>query len=216
MIVQSHIPIVLVGAGNVSAEDLALLRAPGAPVVAADGGAAHCLGAGVLPDAVIGDLDSLEDAVRREIPADRLHPLTEQETTDFDKCLRSVSAPLVLAVGFAGPRVDHLLAVCNTLTRRSSPPTIVTSEADLLFHVPVGISLGLSQGDRLSLFPMARVTGRSSGLRWPIDGLRFDPAERVGTSNEATGPVRLDFDAPGMLVITPRAALEAVMAGLSG
>lgn len=215
MIVQSHEPIVLVGAGLVSAGDMDLVRAHASRVVAADGGAAHCLAAGIVPDAVIGDLDSLDDALRDRIPADRLHIVSEQETTDFEKCLRSVDAPLLLAVGFSGPRIDHLLAVCNALVRHPTTRVIVASDADLIFHAPRRIALEMSPGDRLSLFPMAAVTGRSEGLRWPIEGLAFDPLRRIGTSNEVTGRVRLEFDGPGMLVITPRAALGAVMRALS-
>jgi thiamine pyrophosphokinase len=215
MIVRSHTPIVVVGAGHVSAEDLALVRALGHPVVAADGGALTCVAGGIMPEAVIGDLDSVGE-LAAAIPAGRLHRVAEQETTDFDKCLRSVDAPLVLAFGVTGPRIDHTLAVCTTLVQRAEVRAVVVGEADLLFHAPPRLALGLPAGSRLSLFPMAEVTGRSEGLRWPIDGIRFAPAGRIGTSNEVTGPVRLAFDGPGMIVITPRAALERVSAELSG
>jgi thiamine pyrophosphokinase len=215
MIVRSHTAIIVVGAGDVSAEDLALIRALGHPVVAADGGALRCLDAGIMPDAVIGDLDSIGNALA-DIPPDRLHRVSEQETTDFDKCLRSVSAPLVLAFGVTGPRIDHTLAVCTTLAQRAEVRAIAVGEVDLLFHAPLRLNLDLVPGSRVSLFPMAEVTGRSEGLRWPIDGIGFAPSGRIGTSNEVTGPVRLTFDGPGMIVITPRAALERVSAALAG
>lgn len=215
MIVRSQTPIIVVGAGHVSAEDLALVSALGHPVVAADGGALRCLEAGLMPDAVIGDLDSFGPGAP-EIPAERLHRIAEQETTDFDKCLRSVAAPLILAFGVTGPRIDHTLAVCTTLVQRAGVRTIVVGEVDLLFHAPRHLALDLPVGSRLSLFPMGPVTGRSEGLRWPIGGLEFSPSGRTGTSNEVTGPVRLDLDGPGMIVITPREALERVSAALGG
>ena len=215
MIVRSRTPIVVIGAGHVSAEDLALVKALGHPVVAADGGARRCMEAGILPDAVIGDLDSLGDAAG-SIPPERMHRVAEQETTDFDKCLRSVAAPLVLAFGVTGPRIDHTLAVCTTLVQRAEVPVIVVGAVDLLFHAPTALSLDLPPGLRLSLFPMAPVTGRSRGLRWPIDGLHLSPAGRIGTSNEVTGPVRLAFDGPGVIVITPREVLAQVSAAIAG
>jgi thiamine pyrophosphokinase len=215
MIVQSLEPIVVVGAGDVSAEDFALVRALGHPVVAADGGARRCIEAGLMPLAVIGDLDSVGETLDA-IPAERLHRVSEQETTDFDKCLRLVEAPLILAFGVTGPRIDHTLAVCTTLVRRAEVRVIVVGAVDLMFHAPARLALDLPAGSRLSLFPMAEVTGRSDGLRWPIDGIGFAPAGRIGTSNEVTGPVRLDLDGPGMIVITPREALERVSAALSG
>jgi thiamine pyrophosphokinase len=212
MIVLSPGPIIVVGAGDVSAEDLETVRESGHPVVAADGGARRCLEAGVMPAAVIGDLDSFDGS---GIPAERIHRIAEQETTDFDKCLRSVTAPLVLAYGVSGPRLDHTLAVFTAIVQHSERRVVVVGAADLVFHVPPRLALDLAPGTRLSLFPMAPVTGRSEGLRWPIAGLDFAPAGRIGTSNEATGPVRLWFDGPGMLVITPRAALAQVSAALT-
>ena len=59
---------------------------------------------------------------------------------------------------------------------------------------------------------MAAVTGRSSGLEWPIRGLNFAPAGRIGTSNRATGPVSLDFDGDGMLAILPKTRLDRLLA----
>ena len=216
MIIHSHDPIVLVGAGNVSAGDMDLVRTHGSKVVAVDGGASHCIAAGIMPDAVVGDLDSADKSVLRAIPAERIHRIDEQETTDFDKGLRSVDAPVILAVGFAGPRLDHFLAVCNTLARHSGKRAVVMGPEDIVFHTPARFALDLSPGERVSLFPMVPVTGRSRGLRWPIDGIAFDGLGRVGTSNEATGRVELDFDGPGMLVLMRREALAAVMRALSG
>lgn len=216
VIVRSFDPILLVGAGDVSASDMALAHRPGWRVVAADGGAARCLEAGVVPEAVIGDLDSLEAGTRAALPAERVFPVAEQESTDFEKCLERVSAPVVVAVGFAGPRIDHTLAVCTSLLRHAAMPVIVLGEADLIFHGPREVSLDLAPGTRVSLYPLRQVTGRSEGLRWPIGGIGFAPDGRIGTSNEALGPVHLGFDGPGMLVITPRAALESVLAALGG
>jgi thiamine pyrophosphokinase len=39
------------------------------------------------PEAVIGDFDSIRPAARTALPPDRLHPIAEQDTTDFDKAL---------------------------------------------------------------------------------------------------------------------------------
>lgn len=216
MIVTSSDAILLVGAGDVSAADLALARDHDWRVVAADGGATTCLAAGLLPEAVIGDLDSLDAATRAALPAERIVHVAEQETTDFEKCLSRIEAPLIVAVGFAGPRLDHTLAVCASVVRHRAMPVIVAGEADLVFHAPPELALDLAPGTRLSLFPLRPVTGRSTGLRWPIDGIGFAPDGRIGTSNIAEGPVRLWLDGPGMLVITPRAVLAPVLAGLSG
>jgi thiamine pyrophosphokinase len=214
VIFQSDGPVTLVGGGPVSQALLRATQQMAPALVAADGGARACLRAGLMPDAVIGDFDSLTAADRAAIPADRLHHLAEQDTTDFDKALRSIAAPLVLALGFAGARVDHGLAVFNALVRHADRPCIVIGSRDVIFHLPPRVTLALQAGDRISLFPLGRVTGRSTGLTWPIDGLAFAPDGMIGTSNRATGPVTLSIDRPGMLCILPRARLAAATLAL--
>ncbi len=183
-------------------------------LVAADGGANVAVAAGRVPDAVIGDLDSVSDAARAAIPADRFHRVAEQESTDFEKCLQRIEAPYILGLGFAGPRADHTLAVWNALARHGARRCLILGREDVAFLAPRRLSLALKPGTRVSLFPMAAVAGTSRGLRWPIAGLAFAPDGRVGTSNEATGPVEMEFETARMLVILPKAALRAAIAGL--
>lgn len=214
--VQSRAGVTLVGAGELRTECLeeALKSAP--CLVAADGGADFALAAGHVPEAVIGDLDSLSAAGRTALRGVRIIEDGDQDTTDFEKCLARIEAPFVLAVGFAGARLDHTLAAFSALARHDGPPAILMGEADIVFRAPPRLALDLPVGMRLSLFPMAPASGRSSGLRWPIGGVAFAPHGRIGTSNEVTGPVRLEFGGGPMLVILPRPALGAAKRALTG
>lgn len=214
-IVQSSDGVTLVGGGPVSGRDLTRARARAPVVVAADGGANRLLRARVQPQAVIGDLDSISPEARAAVPADRLHHLAEQATTDFDKALRSIAAPFVLALGFAGARIDHGLAVMNTLVRHPGRACIVLGPRDLAFAAPPELALRLRPGDPLSLFPLAQLRGESQGLEWPIAGLGFSPDGFIGTSNRVSAAqVRLAFDGPGMIVILPRNRLDAAITAL--
>ena len=214
--VQSRGGVTLVGAGHPRPQDIeeALKLAP--LLVAADGGADHAIAAGFTPERVIGDLDSLGETSRRDLAAEKLVFVDDQNSTDFEKALERIDAPFVIATGFTSGRVDHLLAVCRSLARRIGPRTLVLGAEDVIFAAPRTLSLDVAPGTRVSLFPMAAVTGRSEGLEWPIDGLAFHPSGQIGTSNIATGPVRMEFDGPGMLVIMPREALAASLAALTG
>ncbi len=214
-IVESSGGVTLIAGGPVGARDLALALRRAPALVAADGGADRAIALGAEPLAVIGDFDSLGTEARRQM-AGRLHEVAEQETTDFDKALRSVSARFVLALGVLGGRVDHELAALSTLAGRTGFPVLAVGREDVVFAAPPDLRLALRAGDRLSLFPLARVTGASEGLDWPIDGLVLAPDGRVGTSNRVTaGPVALHFEAPGMLVILPRGRLDAALDALS-
>ena len=213
VIVPSTEGVTLAGGGRFSARLLAEARALAPVLVAADGGADRLLGLGAEPSAVIGDFDSISKAAKLRL-AGRLHPIREQITTDFDKALRSIVAPFVLGLGFAGQRLDHGLAVLNGLVSHPDKRCLILSATDVTFLAPRDLTLRLPVGSRLSLFPMGPVEGESQGLRWPLQGLKFTPAGMIGTSNEVSGPVHLRFDADLMLVILPRSAVAAALDGL--
>ncbi len=215
MIVQSQDAVTVVGGGPVTRRDLSLCMARAPVIVAADGGADRVLAAGLMPSAVIGDFDSISDAALAVIAPGRLFRIAEQDSTDFAKVLRSVDAPFVLALGVTGARVDHGLAVLNALVRHRGCPCLVISGMDVIFHVPHEVTLKLRVGDRFSLFPMGPVSGKSQGLHWPIDEVALAPDGKTGTSNRVSQPVvQVQFDRPGMLVIVPRARLDAAISGL--
>ncbi|MCV6586111.1 MAG: thiamine diphosphokinase [Marinibacterium sp.] len=210
-IVQSDTPACLVGGGPVLPGDIADAQALAPLMVAADGGARALLDAGVMPDAVIGDLDSLDPATRAAIPATRVHLIAEQNSTDFDKALRSIAAPVVIGLGFLGARIDHQLAALNTLHARADRACLLVGDTEIVLHLPPRLSLPTRSGDTVSLFPLAPVTGRSDGLHWPIDGITLAPGGMSGTSNRACGPVELVLDGPGCLGIVPRHLLAPLV-----
>ena len=215
MIVHENDPITLIGGADVS--DPLLDRALGLSdlVVAADSGADRALAHGVTPRAVIGDFDSISERARAALHESILHHMPDQDSTDFDKCLRSIAAPLILGAGFCGDRLDHQLAACNTLVRYPAQRCVLLGEVDLMFLCPPTIHLPLDPGCRFSLFPMGAVEGASDGLQWPIQGLNFAPDGQIGTSNAATGPVHLTVTAPKMLVMLPVERLDIVVTALA-
>jgi thiamine pyrophosphokinase len=149
------------------------------------------------------------------VEAGRLVHLPGQDDTDFDKALRMVEAPFLLALGFTGARLDHTLAGMSTLVRNADARVVLDAGVDLCFLAPPELRLSLPAGTRVSLYPMRPVACESAGLRWPTTGLLLDPAGRIGTSNTAIGgPVLLRPEAPALLVMTPAATLESVLAGL--
>lgn len=206
--------VTLLGGGPADPDSLTASLAVAPVLVAADGGADTALAAGLMPDAVIGDMDSLSHRARGQIPTARQHRIAEQDSTDFDKCLTRIRARAILAHGFTGGQLDHGLAACTSLVRHAAQTCILVGTQDICFVAPASVSLDLPAGTRLSLFPMGPVRGTSTGLAYPIDGIDMAPGIRVGTSNAVTGPVRLTFEARVMLVIVPPEALPAALRGL--
>ncbi|MBT9385608.1 thiamine diphosphokinase [Pseudooceanicola sp. CBS1P-1] len=211
---ESAGPVALIGGGEVPDPVAERLLSLCGPVVAADGGADWLLRHGRMPDAVIGDMDSLSLTRQRHLPPDRLFRIAEQDSTDFEKCLSRIAAPLVMGTGFLGQRADHMLAALTVLARYPERRCLLAGPEDIVFLCPPELALERPRGERFSLWPLGPVRGRSEGLEWPIDGLGFAPDDRVGTSNRISGPLRLHMEAPAMLVLMPVAALEEVAARL--
>ncbi|MFC3168679.1 MULTISPECIES: thiamine diphosphokinase [Paracoccus] len=212
-VVISDRGVTVVGGGATTPYDLQTALAVAPTLVAADGGADRALALGQPPDWVIGDLDSITPQARRIIPSGRICHVAEQDSTDFAKCLTRIAAPFVMAVGFAGLRLDHTLSVLTTMASTPRPLVILLSSDDVVFVAPPRLTLPLMPGTRVSLYPMGPSRGISTGLEWPIEGIEFAPGGRVGTSNMAKGVVTLRIEGK-MLLMLPRSTLASVMTAL--
>ena len=209
-LVDSLCGVTLAGGGPFSRQALTKARALAPCLVGADGGADRLLALDAVPDAVIGDLDSLSAPSRRML-GNKVHHIPDQDNTDFDKALAHIRAPFILGLGFMGARVDHALAAYSGLVRAAHQTCILLGPRDLVFLAPLRLRLNLRRGTRLSLFPMGQVRGHSQGLSWPIAGIDFAPDGIIGTSNQVSGPIDLQFETRKMLVILPVSQLDLVL-----
>jgi thiamine pyrophosphokinase len=187
-IVSTDEAVTLVGGGHLDRNVLNISTRHAPRVVAADSGADRALQFGETPEAVIGDLDSVSDAARSLLKG-RLHEMSDQDKTDFDKALSAISAPLVLAVGFTGGRLDHTMAALNVLARNPKRAVILLTREDATFLAPTRIALDLPKGCRFALLPMESCQVSTQGLRWNLDRQVLAPAGLVSSSNFAEGPV---------------------------
>lgn len=199
--------LVIVGGGAVDADLLRELYASGGRIVGADGGADQVAAAGLRPEIIIGDFDSLRDPLKW-LGKTRLMQISEQETTDFEKALYSTSAPVTVALGMTGKRFDHTLAALDAVTRYAEQRKIIlVDEHDIAVALTNKFSFKVAAGERVSIHPLAPVTfWRSDGLKYPLDEVTLAPGVRTGTSNEATtGPFTIvpeeGIHAPYLLIV---------------
>jgi thiamine pyrophosphokinase len=173
-----------------------LLR-PGDLVIAADGGTLHARAAGVTPQVVIGDLDSLPADLRDELAAGdtRLisYPPAKDETDLELALLHAVEqgAEEIVILGALGGRLDQTLANLLLLALpalRGLDVRIVEGD-QTAFLIRHEATIEGQAGDVVSLIPLggdaAGVT--TVGLEWPLEGdtLHFGPAR--GVSNLLLG-----------------------------
>jgi thiamine pyrophosphokinase len=190
--------IIIAGGDAGADEDWQQWPREGDLIIGADGGAAQAAARGLLPDVVIGDLDSLpgEDRAFLEAQGCRfvVHPWAKDET-DLELALRFAAEQgpqEIVILGALGGRLDHLLANVLLLAMpqvEGVPVRIVggDQEALLVQGGEIATIQGLV-GDLVSLLPLggdARgVT--TTGLAWALarDTLRFGSSR--GVSNEMT------------------------------
>jgi thiamine pyrophosphokinase len=208
--------LVIVGGGTVDAELLRELHASGARLVAADGGADSIAAVGLRPEAIIGDLDSLENP-QGWLGRTRMLQISEQDTTDFEKALYSTRAPVTVAVGVTGRRLDHTLAALDAVGRYAARRCIIlVDEHDLALALTGAFAFTVAPGERVSVHPLAPVTfRRSDGLEYPLDAVKLAPGLRTGTSNAAiAGPFSLTPEegvhAPYLLILDRRHLLPLI------
>lgn len=192
-------PLLIVGGGEVDPGMLAALAKQAAGLVGADRGGDILMAAGLVPDAVIGDMDSVSDRTR--FPAEtRILALSEQDTTDFEKCLYSTRAPVTLALGMTGGRFDHTLAALHAVARHAAERRIILIDGyDLALGVSGSIRFEIDVGARVSVYPLGRTRfARSLGLRYGLDGLELVQGKTIGTSNRAEArEICIEVDSAG-------------------
>ncbi len=189
-------PLAIVGGGAVDAELLRDIAAHDVALVGADGGGDVIGAAGLLPEAIIGDLDSLADRDGWERRSRVIH-IPEQQTTDFQKALYSTRAPVTLALGMTGKRLDHTLAALSAaLQVAHERQLLLVDEVDVALATTGKFTFSAQAGERVSIHPLLPIDFTSSeGLVYPLHGLHMAPGGMLGTSNAAMG---------GMVEIVPK------------
>ncbi|MDR2811443.1 MAG: thiamine diphosphokinase [Tannerellaceae bacterium] len=143
-------------------------------VIACDGAVASLHQRGIVPTAIVGDLDSIPDALRR-LYADRLHCETEQDTNDLTKAIRfACDSKLtdVLILGATGLREDHTIGNVSLLLDYAPLLSRVEMLSDYGLFTPLlhSATLASVKGQQISIFsphPGVEIV-ETEGLRWPI------------------------------------------------
>ena len=183
----------------------ALLR-PADRLIAADGGARHCLALGLTPHHVVGDLDSLtpaEVAALRQAGV-RLHPHpAAKDETDLELALSlavETGAADILVLGALGGRLDMLLANVLLLAHpalAAARVTLWSARQTTWLIRPPGADIPGRPGDTLSLIPLAGAAHGvvTHGLAYPLRRETLTSGPARGVSNVLTGePARVELE----------------------
>jgi thiamine pyrophosphokinase len=183
-------------------------------VWAANGGSNHLFRLNHLPDRVVGDMDSLETAVKEwlvagEIPVDR-YP-TAKDETDLELALLLAAQLLteqqeeeIWLFGTLGGRLDQMLAnifllslpeLANHLVKLITPTEqawLVRSQTEIVGQV----------GQTMSLIPLSGDVhvAKTTGLQWPLQDETLFFGQARGVSNYLTAERATVTVARGLLL----------------
>ena len=184
-------------------------------LVAADSGLIACEDAGLRPDWIVGDMDSLNNPGRLEkYPPDRvLQYPCDKDFTDTELALallREKGCDEIWIAGGGGGRLDHLFAIRALFEREQGPDRWFPGNAEIrCLKEGRFLEAVLPPESIVSVFPLGRGSSEteweaeSSGLKWPLNGLAWK-AGGFGVSNVAQeGPIKIRSIRGRFMVILP-------------
>ncbi len=180
---------VIVAGGDYPTSEQALQVLYNAPyVVCCDGAADRYIATGHVPDAIVGDGDSISEYNRAKY-ATRLHIVAEQETNDQTKAVRFLleqGKRRIAIVGATGRREDHTIGNISLLIEYARAGAQVRSFTDHGVFIPCNgdTTLKCRKGQQVSIFAITAKNLSAEGLLYPI----YDFSNWwQGTLNECTG-----------------------------
>ena len=160
-------------------------------VLATDGGADKALRAGITPDGIIGDLDSVSTRTKKQL-AKRLISVSTQENTDLEKALRWAVKhhfSRITLVGFLGGRWDFSIGNLLALAKWANKIDIALA-GDHWRIIPLvkTTSFTCKPHKRVSLIPLKNCTDVTvTGMLYPLTHAQLTPGITRTLSNQTTG-----------------------------
>mgnify|MGYP004512552757 CR=1 FL=1 len=178
-----------------------------------------------LPDAIIGDLDSLPQAMQKKF-AGILVRESEQEYNDLNKAFRYVlgrykDIDTIHILGAGGMREDHTIGnlsylmeyakemaglkkreILDGLEVRQGLNIDIVSDWTTAFAVTDTCSFQVGEGREVSIFSADNSLNiKSEGLKWKTDGVVFDNWWKATLNKADRDEVSLTFNHPSAALI---------------
>ena len=198
--------VLIIGAG--APADISLLkklRSWADNIICADAGADAAKKAGILPDVVIGDFDSISrqalDFYNRNSEVTLVN-IREQDTTDMEKAitftLSSGRIAEIIIIGAGGSRSDHFFHTVGLMFKYRNKALIRLIDGENIISVKTKSFRDKCRvGERVSLIPYGgKVTNAGTiGLKFPLQGENMIPGIRESISNRASREtISVNFD----------------------
>lgn len=188
---KEHPHIAILAAGDFPRAEAPLRALREADVrICCDSATEQLVAAGLAPDRIVGDMDSLCPALRERY-ADIITQIAEQDDNDLTKAFHqalSMDPSRITIVGATGRREDHTLGNVSLLldyAREAACPVEMLTDYGRFTAIFDTATLPAVPGQQVSIFAFdnsLKIT--SAGLKYPTDAVVFDSLWKA-TLNEA-------------------------------
>lgn len=183
-------------------------------IVCADGGANSAFKMNLIPDLIIGDMDSINvESLEFFSGKRRIKKISRQNDTDVEKALKYLikkNYKEVVLLGATGDRIDH--SFCNlgiVLKFYHQISVKVIHEKSLLVAVNGNISFKSIPGEFISLYGFDNKTKFiSRGLKYPLHNITLKFGQTESTSNRSISNL-VDLKIKGGLAFLVRDLIKA-------
>jgi thiamine pyrophosphokinase len=168
------------------------------PIFAADGAAVNLLRNGIIPDYVIGDLDSFNPNLF-DFPLERLIANKNQDINDFEKCLNfALDSVLndILILGVHGGDFEHSLNNWSIISRYSKKMNLVAYENErYAFCCKESFVLPTEVNELISMMPLKKSKINTNGLKWNLQNEIIELGVKESLHNIAIGEqIQVDIE----------------------
>lgn len=168
-------------------------------ILAADGAGTKLIEKGIMPDYVIGDMDSFyNNPLSSKIDPSRIIRINDQDTNDFEKnlhfCMENGFSN-ILILGFHGGELEHSLNNWSVFIRYSKLLKLCIYD-EKRYGIPIRESIIIKTypDEIVSIIPQTHTKIKTSNLAWHLDKEELTLGIREGARNLAIGEeVRIDL-----------------------
>jgi thiamine pyrophosphokinase len=177
-------------------------------LICADGGANSARKLNLIPDYIIGDLDSISESDLNYFRGKSIiRRISRQNDTDVEKCLKfaiSKNISEAILLGVTGDRLDHTFCNLGIIIKFYNKIKLkIIAENSYLSAYSGKIELNTFQGETISLYGFNSKTKiKSEGLKYPLNNCSLPFGVRESTSNVAVSTkVKLNITGGKIFII---------------
>lgn len=165
-----------------------------------------------LPDAIVGDMDSLSPSIQKKYSSIIVR-IAEQDTNDQTKAFKYIienykDVEYIHIIGASGKREDHTIGNLSLLMEycrmpiRDNIQIDIVSDYSTAFAITDSCELHIGEGRTISIFSLDNSLNIcSEGLVWPTDSIVFDNWWKATLNKTSSDIVKLTFSHKSIALI---------------